>query len=56
MTIDEVADYLKMSKKTIYRLLIEDRFPGFKVGGSWRFEKKHIQKWIDNQKSELARK
>jgi len=56
MTIDEVAAYVKLSKKTIYRLLIEDRFPGFKLGGSWRFEVKQVNKWIDNQKSNLARK
>ena len=55
MTIKEVAKYLKITEKTIYRLLIDDRFPGFKIGGSWRFEMKQIQKWIDHQKSELAR-
>lgn len=55
MTIDQVSKYLKISKKTIYRLLIDDRFPGFKISGSWQFEMSHIQKWIENQKSELAR-
>ena len=37
MTIGEVADYLKVTERTIYRLAGAKLFPAFKVGGSWRF-------------------
>jgi excisionase family DNA binding protein len=47
MTIKEVADYLKIKEKTAYRLVAEGKIPGFKVGGSWRFRRAEIQKWID---------
>lgn len=47
MTIREVADYLKLTEKTTYRLTAEGKIPGFKVGGSWRFKRSEIDKWID---------
>jgi excisionase family DNA binding protein len=47
MTIREVADYLKLTEKTAYRLTAEGKIPGFKVGGSWRFRRSEIEKWID---------
>lgn len=47
MTIDEVADYLRINKKTAYRLAGEQKLPGFKVGGAWRFRRSEIESWID---------
>ncbi len=52
MTIREVADYLKLTEKTAYRLAAEGKIPGFKVGGSWRFRRSEIEKWIENQLEE----
>jgi excisionase family DNA binding protein len=34
MTIGEVADYLKVTERTIYRLAGVKQIPAFKVGGS----------------------
>ena len=36
MTVREVAEYLKVKARTIYRLVANGEIPGFKVGGSWR--------------------
>jgi len=47
MTIREVASYLKMTEKTIYRLAKERKIPSFKVGGNWRFKKEAIDEWIE---------
>lgn len=52
MTIGEVADYLKVTERTIYRLAGAKQIPAFKVGGSWRFSKVDIELWIREQ-SEL---
>ena len=49
MTIREVAGYLKLTEKTAYRLVAEGKIPGFKVGGSWRFKRSEIEKWIKEQ-------
>lgn len=50
MTIREVAEYLKLTEKTTYRLAAEGELPGFKVGGSWRFTRQDLEKWIAAQK------
>ena len=50
LTLKEVAEYLKLAEKTAYRLAAEDKLPGFKVGGSWRFKREDILKWIEEQK------
>ena len=51
ITIKEVAEYLKIKEKTAYALAAKGEIPGFKVGGSWRFDKKDIQQWIAAQKT-----
>ena len=50
LTIKELAAYLKIAEKTAYRYVSESIIPGFKVGGSWRFHKKDIDQWIEQQK------
>lgn len=49
LTLKEVAQYLKLAEKTAYRLAAEGKLPGFKVGGSWRFKRVEIEKWIADQ-------
>lgn len=46
MTIKELAAYLKMAEKTLYRLAANGEVPGFKIGGAWRFRKSEIDAWI----------
>ena len=50
LTLKEVAVYLKLAEKTAYKLAAEGKLPGFKVGGSWRFKAKDIDRWIENKK------
>ena len=42
MTVDEVADYLKLSKITVYKLTQKGEIPGFRVGSSWRYNREKI--------------
>ena len=49
LTIKEVADYLKVTERTIYRLAAAKQIPAFKVGGSWRFSRADIDSWIKHQ-------
>ena len=46
MTVEEVADYLRVTEKTIYRLLERGRIPATKVGHQWRFDKNLIDEWL----------
>ena len=49
LTIKDVAVYLKVTERTIYRLAAATRIPAFKVGGSWRFSREDIDSWIKQQ-------
>lgn len=51
MTIDEVADYLRINKKTAYRLAADSKLSGFKVGCTWRFRRVDIEDWIEREAS-----
>ena len=56
MTIDELADYLKIPKSTLYKLAQEGKVPGQKVGRHWRFRKETVDRWLDerNQFGEVS--
>ena len=49
MTIDELAEYLKVSKSSLYKLAQQGKVPGQKVGKHWRFSRQAIDKWIANK-------
>ena len=46
MSIDELAEYLKISRSTLYKLAQEGGLPGQKVGRRWRFHKGAIDDWL----------
>ena len=48
----KAPEHLKLAEKTAYRLAAEGKLPGFKVGGSWRFQREDVQKWIEDKKKE----
>jgi excisionase family DNA binding protein len=49
MTVREVATYLNVNEKTVYRLTQKRDLPGFKVAGAWRFRREDIDRWIEKQ-------
>ena len=50
MTVRDVAGFLNVNEKTIYRLAQQRELPGFKVAGAWRFQREDIEEWIERQK------
>lgn len=50
MTVREVAAFLKVNEKTVYRLAQRGDLPGFKVAGAWRFQIRDIDGWIEQRK------
>lgn len=45
LTVKEVARYLVINQRTVYRLVKEQRLPAFRVGGQWRFKLELIEAW-----------
>jgi excisionase family DNA binding protein len=46
LTTAQVAEYLKVDKFTVYRLVTQKNIPAFKVGNQWRFKKNLVDAWL----------
>ncbi|MCM8757743.1 MAG: helix-turn-helix domain-containing protein [Candidatus Omnitrophica bacterium] len=49
LTIDELASYLRVSRRTIYEWLKKGKIPAVKLVGQWRFKKDRIDAWLESQ-------
>lgn len=49
LTIKQLSDYLMVSEKTIYRMLDKGLLPAVRVGAQWRFRKRDVDGWLDEQ-------
>lgn len=47
LTVDDLAEYLQLSTKTIYRMLRRGQLPCYRVGNQWRFRKSIIDAWLE---------
>jgi excisionase family DNA binding protein len=45
LTVQNVAEYLRLHPSTIYRLVKTKQLPAFKIGGDWRFNRESIDRW-----------
>lgn len=50
MTLQDVAEYLKLAERTVYGYAQKNLLPGIKVGSAWRFRKADILAWLDDQR------
>ncbi|MGE5197017.1 MAG: helix-turn-helix domain-containing protein [Deltaproteobacteria bacterium] len=48
--IDELADYLKLKRQTIYNWLHQGKISGIKVGGVWRFDRRDVDAWLKSRR------
>ena len=55
-TIDELSEYLKIPKSTLYKLVRSGSMPGAKVGKHWRFHKDAIDAWLAKQNPDAGDK
>ena len=49
LTTRQLQDLLQLDRTTIYRMIQEGQLPAFKVGGHWRFSRKVIESWLEQQ-------
>ena len=47
LTIKETAVILRMSQRTVQRLIQRKELPSFKVGGQWRLRESEVAKWLE---------
>jgi excisionase family DNA binding protein len=48
MTIDEVAEYLRVKKRTVYDWVKKGKIPAIKAVGLWRFRRERIDQWLES--------
>ena len=46
LTIEQAAEFLQLSKRSVYKLLRQGKIPGRKVLNKWRFEKENLRRWL----------
>lgn len=49
LTIKDVAGYLNVNERTVLKLVTDGTLPGVKVGNQWRFRKRTLDAWLDDQ-------
>lgn len=49
MTIEDVAEYLRIPVSSAYKLAQGGKIPGQKVGRHWRFHRPTLVRWIAGQ-------
>lgn len=47
MTLEEVAEYLRLKPQTIYTWAQEKKIPAAKLGKEWRFRRSVVDKWFN---------
>jgi excisionase family DNA binding protein len=52
LTVKEVAQYLKVNDRTVYRMAVAGRIPAFKIGNTWRIRESDLNAWIKEQYSQ----
>jgi excisionase family DNA binding protein len=52
LTVNEVAEILRMHSVTVYRFVKRGVIPGFKVGNTWRISKASLDRWLSEDRSQ----
>lgn len=49
MDIDQCAEYLGISKDTLYQYAAANQIPAFKLGNRWRFKRSTLDAWMEEK-------
>jgi excisionase family DNA binding protein len=50
-TVSDVAHFLNVTPKTVYRLVQNGEIPSFKMGWVWRFREQEVRQWLEQQRA-----
>jgi excisionase family DNA binding protein len=51
LTTEDVLGYLKVTPRTIYRLIRIGELPAVRIGRQWRFRRADLDEWLDRQRA-----
>ena len=46
LSVDEIAEYLGVTRDTIYTWVADKGLPGHKVGRLWKFKRDEVDGWV----------
>ncbi len=56
LTIEEVAEYLRVSERTVYDWAQKGVIPSGKLGTTWRFKRTEVVQWVDRNLGKSGRR
>jgi len=51
LTTDDVLGYLRVTPRTIYRLIRDGELPAVRIGRQWRFRRSDLDAWLERQRA-----
>jgi len=54
LTVAETADYLRVNRETVYRLVQSGRLPASKIGRLWRIQMPDLIRFLESTKNQRA--
>jgi excisionase family DNA binding protein len=54
LTVNEVADHLRVSRMTVYRLIKDGEMPAFRVGRSYRLREEDVHTYLNERYTEAG--
>lgn len=55
LDVKQVQKILRLSERSVFRLIQKKKLKGFKVGREWRFEPADIDEYIERQRKEAEK-
>lgn len=55
LSVDEIVDYLGVSRDTIYAWIAERGLPAHRVGRLWKFKKDAVDSWVQSGGADASR-
>jgi excisionase family DNA binding protein len=55
LTLAEAASILKISKRTLHRMIQHKQIPAFKVGGQWRILESRFHEWVQEEENSIPK-
>lgn len=56
LTLEELEEYLKISKHTLYKMVEKGKLPALKMANQWRFKRDKIEAWLEEHENEYTSK
>lgn len=51
LSVDDIAEYLGISKDTVYTWIANKGLPGHRIGRLWKFKRTEVDGWVHQGKA-----